>query len=64
MGYKNTKRGKTMVEIEDREMKFKSYKLYTRFLRIENHKLQQLLKSSDITSCYLGAKRDYLNGVK
>lgn len=51
-----------MVEIESRDMKFKSYKSYAEFLRIENRKLQQLLSTDDIVNCYLGAKRDFING--
>lgn len=48
-----------MVEIEDREIKFKSYKLHAEFLRIEVHKLQQLLTTEDVKSCYYGAKREF-----
>ena len=48
-----------MVEIEDREMKFKSYKSYATFLKIEVRKLQQLLPTYDIQSSYLGAKREF-----
>lgn len=48
-----------MVEIEDREMIFKSYKAHARFLKIEVAKLQQLLDTHDIQNCYQGAKRDY-----
>lgn len=48
--------------IEDREMKFKSYKPYAKFLKIEVAKLQQLLPTSDVKNCFDGAKRDY--GVK
>ena len=64
MGYKNTKRGKTMVEIEDREMKFKSYKSHARFLKIEVHKLQQLLSGFEVKDCYYGAKKEFERGVK
>ena len=53
-----------MVEIEDREMIFKSYKSHAKFLKIEVKKLQQLLTTYDVTSCYLGAKRDFLRSVK
>ena len=48
-----------MVEIEDREMIFKSYKLYAKFLKIEVKKLQQLLCTHDVTSCYLSAKKQF-----
>ena len=48
-----------MVEIEDREMMFKSHKAYAKFLKIEVQKLQQLLTTEDVKNCYLGAKRDY-----
>jgi len=48
-----------MIEIEDRELIFKSYKSYAKFLNIEIRKLQQLLPSSDVKNCYYGAKRDY-----
>ena len=48
-----------MVEIEDREMEFKSYKLHAKFLRIEVHKLQQLLTTHEVKSCFLGAKREF-----
>jgi len=49
-----------MVEIEDRDMIFKSYKLYARFLEFEVKKLQQLLSSNEIKSAYSGAKRDFM----
>lgn len=50
-----------MVEIEDREMMFKSYKAYAEFLRIEAGKLQQLLSTEVVKNCFLGAKREYEN---
>ena len=48
-----------MVDIEDREMVFKSHKAHAKFLRIEVKKLQQLLDTHDIQNCYFGAKREY-----
>lgn len=48
-----------MVYIESREMVFKSYKAYAKFLKIEVAKLQQLLSTSDIKNCFDGAKREY-----
>lgn len=48
-----------MVEIEDRKMVFKSYKAHARFLKIEVAKLQQLLNTHDIQTCYHGAKIKY-----
>ena len=50
-----------MVEIEDREMIFKSHKAYAKFLEIEVGKLQQLLTTEEVKSCYLGAKREFKN---
>lgn len=48
-----------MVEIEDREMTFRSWKAYSNFLKIEVRKLQQLLPTSDVANCYRGAKKDF-----
>ena len=48
-----------MVEIEDREMKFKSYKSYAKFLKFEVRQLQQLLPTHEIQSSYFGAKREF-----
>ena len=48
-----------MVEIEDREMTFRSWKAHSKFLKIEVCKLQQLLSTSDVSKCYLGAKKEF-----
>lgn len=49
-----------MVEIEDRDMNFKSWKLYAKFLEFEVKKLQQLLSTDEVKDAYTGAKRDYI----
>ena len=49
-----------MPEIEDRGLRFKSYKKYAQFLRTEVQQLQQLLPSEKVERAFLGAvKRKY-----
>lgn len=48
-----------MVEIEDRGMRFKSWKSYAKFLGSEVKQLQQLLDSHRVTSAFEGAKKEF-----
>ena len=45
-----------MTEIEDRDLRFKSYKNYAKALALEIRKLQQLLPSKEIQSAYESVK--------
>ena len=48
-----------MVEIEDRWLKFKSWKSYARFLKTELSKLQQLSSNEHVELAYNGAVKKY-----
>ena len=52
-----------MVEIEDREFRYKSWKSYAKALEIEVKLLQQLLNSQDVMLCYNGVRRRIESGV-
>ena len=52
----------SQVEIEDREIIYKSYKSYAAALKIEVRSLQQLLPTEDIQRAYNAVKRAVREG--
>jgi len=50
-----------MVEIEDREITYSSYKSYAEALKLEVQKLQQLLPSEDVKRAYESVKKAVRN---
>jgi len=53
------------MEIEDRGLVFKSWKVYAEFLKAEVKHLQQFLDSERVERAFIGAKKERgLNGNK